>query len=130
MEYASIRRMVSSSAAQGVGSMIAAEEYAVYTAACRTDLFNWETPGTTFADQTASDRFTHAPLDCLVGLIRYRCLKHPELLADFAAKNAEPWPLEKRFEVANGYQLLSERRASQPDRHGSVFSLSRVGFDL
>jgi len=56
--------------------MITAAEYAVYSAVCRTDLFNWDAPGKTFADETVSDRITQAPLKYLGGLFGCAALKH------------------------------------------------------
>ena len=102
--------------------MVTTEEYAIYTAVCRSDLYNLKgPPDAIFKDRTACEPHSRAPLDHLGGPFRYRCLKHPKLVQDFAIKNQTPWPLEKRFEVATGFKLLSERCPGQ-------FRLSRVGF--
>lgn len=109
--------------------MISADEYAIFSEACKTDLYNWQAKGTTFFHEIISDEKSRSPLEFLHGQFRYQCLKYPELLRDFADKNAKPWPLEKRFVVANGYQFFSERKIAGSDRQGNVFSLSRVGFN-
>jgi len=107
--------------------MISAEEYAIFSAICRTDLFNWGT-GVTFADETISNKITRAPLEYLSKLIRVRCLKHPELLQDFSIKNEQHWKIEKQFQVVNGFELLSKRKIVDSNPQMNLFSLSRVGF--
>jgi len=41
------------------------------------------------------------------------------MAAQYELRNRTRWPLEKRFEVENGYELVS---------HSDAFCLSRVGF--
>jgi hypothetical protein len=111
------------------GSPPTATEYEVYTGVCRTRLFLWELDGTTFDDETISNRDTKLPLPRLERVVPADCLRYPEMLDDFHRKNAQPSKLEKQFKVINGYQLLSERRAADPESKGGVFGLSRVGFN-
>ena len=108
---------------------VSEDEYAVFTAVCKTSLFLFANNGTTFADYTGTaphfrgfeDKWS-APF---TGKAKYLCVQHPEILADFARKNAECVRLERHFEVENGYQWLSERAPEDKNRY---FILSRVGF--
>jgi hypothetical protein len=40
--------------------------------ACKTDLYNWQAKGTTFADVTISDEKSRNPLELLSGQFRYQ----------------------------------------------------------
>jgi hypothetical protein len=50
----------------------------------------------------------------------------PENWEDFKVKNAQEYPLEERFNLSVGYDLVNER--DDPETKG-ILGLSRVGFD-
>jgi hypothetical protein len=54
--------------------------------------------------------------------------QNPDLTTDFETKNRQPAKLERRFDVPNGFQFLSERQKTH-DRGGGYFTVSRVRFD-
>lgn len=113
------------------GGTVEDEEYEVYTALCRTGVFRFDIPGTTFDDLTR-DETVHLEMfyrdggpSRRLGTLHDAYVQYPGLLADFEAKNARRARLEKRFNVSNGYQLLSER---DPEDTSRYLILSRVGF--
>ncbi len=127
-----------------------ADEYAVYTALCRQlDLFRFDLPDTLFEDLTSGDviqppalrprlEFDEASREYLVvrpGLAEHFdgpsslwVSRHPEMLAQYESRNLLRWALQKRFDVVNGYRLVSELGEQEQDRAAGAFALSRVGF--
>jgi hypothetical protein len=55
-------------------------------------------------------------------------VRHPEMLGQYESRNQRRWPLEKRFQVENGYHLVSELGEHERHRARGAFCLSRVGF--
>jgi hypothetical protein len=45
-------------------------------------------------------------------------------------RNQCRWPLEKRFDVENGYRFVSELAEHEHELAGGAFCLSRVGFSF
>ena len=130
--------------------VVSPEEYEVYKALCRQlDLFLFNRPHTVFEDQTDGDsvgNWGYRPrLEFDQARREYRVVepvlaerfsmpfrrwpaRHPEMLAQFEACNRRRWPLEKRFEVENGYRFASELGDHERDLARGAFCLSRVGF--
>ena len=129
---------------------IEAREYEVYSAVCQqTDLFQFNLPDTIFEGQTCGDP-VDVPLlrkrleanddrreyrvieprlaEQFSGPFRFWIWKHPEMLTDYEIKNQQRWPLEKRFEVNNGYRFVSELSEAEQAKVRSSFCISRVGF--
>jgi hypothetical protein len=128
---------------------IRAEEYEIYTALCRQlDLFQFDLPGTVFEAQTDGDSVLHSihrwQLEFDTTRREYRLVEpelaerfppefrrrveqYPEMLIQYESRNQSRWPLEKRFEVHNGYRLVPELGEDEQEEARGAFCLSRVG---
>jgi hypothetical protein len=129
---------------------VAAAEYEVYTALCRQlDLFLFDRPDTVFEDHTDRDSFcTPASRPSLAfdeACREYQVVvpefaerfafpfrrwfdRCPEMADQYESRNQRRWPLEDRFEVANGYRFVSASGDQEWDLVRGAFCLSRVGF--
>ena len=108
---------------------ISQDEYDIFTAIFHGDRYRFDLPTTTVADETSTHHFTTCA-DWIYAPLRFRYMhrRNPDLTADFETKNRCKWKLERRFDVPNGFQFLSERQAIKNDE-GNFFTVSRVGFD-
>jgi hypothetical protein len=126
------------------------EEYGVFSAVCRQfDLFRFNQPDTVFENQTAGDVVEHPAtrrrleydeqrreykviqpglVERFVDPFRKWFDRYPEMLAQHEWRNRCHWPLEKCFEVENGYRFMSELGVHERDKAQGAFALSRVGF--
>lgn len=110
---------------------ISQAEYDIYTAICQeTNLFLFHRPDTAFNDYTADNPFHkyHNDQPRFSGAFKYECLKHKGMIEDYEAKNTHQWRLEKRFQVENGYNFVSDFETYELQKPRGIFTLSRVGF--
>lgn len=108
---------------------ISQDEYDIFTAIFHGDRYRFDLPSTTIADETSTHHFTTSA-DWIYAPLRFRYMhkRNPDLTSDFETKNRCRWKLERRFNVPNGFQFLSEREAPK-NEDGNFFTVSRVGFD-
>jgi len=99
-----------------------AEEYEVYSALVE-EVFVTEANRTgpvPVRDRTGCPKFVVELESCWINAVK------PETWEDFKAKNAQEYPLEERFNLSVGCDLVNE--LDDPHARGIV-GLSRVGFD-
>jgi hypothetical protein len=126
------------------------DEYEIYAAVCQqTDLLQFDLPDTVFEDETNRDsvgdagnrlrlefdearreyRAVRPELSEAVSLqLRLWFQRCPEMVDQYEARNQRRWPLERRFEVENGFRFVSELGDPDRDVVQGAFCLSRVGF--
>jgi hypothetical protein len=110
-----------------------ADEYAVYTAICHTEVYKFATSRTIFARATSiHHKFTGFPDRWSApfrGPARYLCARQPEILTSFVTQNQHAARLEKRFYLPENCSYVFDDEVEVPPverRH--IFRFARCGF--